>query len=367
MKKPSDQQNDNTELFKNILGLGETSYRKSYYPELKEKLAYLERYKALLDHSNDAIFLFNVPSGHFLDVSENACRLIGYTIEECLTKTMYDLIPDKDELDKIISGKTESLVLDTVLRRSSSKEAPSEINMSRIRFGGKDYVVAIARDISRRKQAENELRDAKTQAELYLDLMSHDINNINQMVMGFLEMADDKLQRNGKLSKEDEELITTPIKVIKNSSRLIENLMKIQKEKMHTYKIEPISIKSILTDVVNQFLSVAGRDVNIDFKPAGDCIVHANLLLTDVFSNIVDNAIKHTKGPLTIGITTSVISLDSKRYCRIVIEDNGPGIPDKHKTYLFDFSVNNRQKNARRGLGLYLVKTLLDEFMEQSL
>ncbi|HMK45721.1 MAG TPA: PAS domain S-box protein, partial [Methanocella sp.] len=157
MRKPSNQQNDKTE-FKRILGLGERSFRKSYYPELQEKLLDLERYKTLLDHSNDAVFLSMVPSGRFLEVSESACRSIGYTKEECLNKSMYDLVPDKVELDKIFRGKTESIVLDTMLRAGDNKEIPYEVNMRRVHFGNEDYVVAIARDISQRMQYEESLR-----------------------------------------------------------------------------------------------------------------------------------------------------------------------------------------------------------------
>lgn len=360
--KPSDRQARNAELRKKIIGFGEKSFRKSYYPELQMKLEDLERYKTLLDQSNDAIFLMEVPTGRFLDVSESACRQIGYTEEECTTKTMYDLVPDKEELYKIFSGKVETLVIDTILRKSCDDKVPYEVNMRRVRFGNKDYVVAIARDISQRKQAEKELLEAKTQAELYLDIMGHDINNINQTVMGFLEIADTKLHETGKLGIEDSELLTRPIESLKNSAKLIENLRKIQKERSHVYKIEPVSINRVIEEVVKQFSPIAGRDVKIGFRPESDCYVLANPLLKDVFSNLLGNAIKHSKGPLTINISTTLIRVQGKLCCRTSIEDNGPGIPDKRKASLFDFSKAFRQKIAGKGLGLYLVKTLVDDF-----
>ena len=45
-------------------------------------------------------------------------------------------------------------------------------------------------DITDRKLAEIQLKEAKAQAELYLDLMGHDITNMNQALMGYLEMMD---------------------------------------------------------------------------------------------------------------------------------------------------------------------------------
>ena len=56
-------------------------------------------------------------------------------------------------------------------------------------------------EIAERKKVENELREAKAQAELYLDLMGHDINNINQVALGYLELAHDQAGwRNGKIA-----------------------------------------------------------------------------------------------------------------------------------------------------------------------
>ena len=59
-------------------------------------------------------------------------------------------------------------------------------------LGGKPAVLVIC-DITARKRAESEVLKAKAQAELYLDLMGHDINNLNQIAQGFLEMALDTL------------------------------------------------------------------------------------------------------------------------------------------------------------------------------
>jgi PAS domain-containing protein len=56
---------------------------------------------------------------------------------------------------------------------------------------GRDVRFELAIDITQRKRAENSLSEAKTRAELYLDLMSHDINNINHAMLGYLEIAQD--------------------------------------------------------------------------------------------------------------------------------------------------------------------------------
>ena len=50
------------------------------------------------------------------------------------------------------------------------------------------------------------------------------------------------------------------------------------------------------------------------------------------------------------------------KYYRITIEDNGPGIPDEMKTDIFDRVYRSKQKTGYSGLGLYLVKIIMDKY-----
>jgi PAS domain S-box-containing protein len=126
---------DLDELREKIIGLGEESFRKSYYPELQEKLADLEEYKALLGQSNNAIFLIELPSGKFLDISESACKQLGYTARECYAMTLFDMAPGyTEDMKRIFFGEVESLVLEAMLRKGNGDFAPYEMSMRRVAF-----------------------------------------------------------------------------------------------------------------------------------------------------------------------------------------------------------------------------------------
>jgi PAS domain S-box-containing protein len=218
--------------------------------------------------------------------------------------------------------------------------------------------VASIVDITRLKKAENELRDAKAQAELYVDLMSHDINNMNQVGIGYLEMA---LGVPG-IAPGERQYLEKTLEVLQNSSKLIENVRMLQRVRRHELRYEPVQVCDLLAEVRSGYAGVPGKPVIISIDSVCQCTVSANALLKDVFSNIVGNAIKHAQGPVTIGISAGLIFEDGRKYCKISIEDDGPGIPDGLKERLFTRLQRGATRAYGRGLGLYLVKVLVDDF-----
>ncbi|HEX9779537.1 MAG TPA: PocR ligand-binding domain-containing protein [Geopsychrobacteraceae bacterium] len=159
MKSPSDSGKNQEELWKTLIGLGEQSARKSYYPELQQRLAELERFRTLLDNSNDLIFLLEVPSGKIIDVNESACRQLDCSRRTLLGRTLFDCtgVGSNRELEQIVSADHPAELgrkLECSLRTGTGRQFPTEITLSRMMFNDGEYVAAIARDITERKRAE---------------------------------------------------------------------------------------------------------------------------------------------------------------------------------------------------------------------
>jgi phosphoserine phosphatase RsbU/P len=184
MKKPSDLPEDWSALREKIVGLGERSLRKTYYPELQQRLDELERFRALLDQSNDCIFLLRIPSLAFADVNDSACRQLECPRERILSGSLADFVPADavHALAELIrgtegAGKGEAIIL-TRLRRCSGGDLPVEINIRLVNFNRELYGVAVARDITERKRAEKVLlensrmlRDMELARQIQLSLL----------------------------------------------------------------------------------------------------------------------------------------------------------------------------------------------------
>jgi signal transduction histidine kinase len=137
---------------------------------------------------------------------------------------------------------------------------------------------------------------------------------------------------------------------------------KLQAEKLGLYKPTVVDLDRTLRRVKGQYSTVPGREVAIRYAPSCGCRVMANGLLAEVFSNLVGNAIKHSEGPIIVDIGLQAVSEDGKRYCKVTVSDNGPGIPDRMKKKLFDRLCLLKAKAGGKGFGLCLVKMLLDDF-----
>jgi signal transduction histidine kinase len=233
----------------------------------------------------------------------------------------------------------------------------TEVLALKICYQDRPAIKVVFRDITGRKQLEEKLKNAKARAELYLDLMGHDINNMHQIALGYLEMAKDM-----QADPAGNEFLDKPIEMLQRSARLIRNVRKLQKLREGVFLTDRVDVRNMLVSVQREFGAVPGKTVALNFNCNEPCYVRANELLHDVFANLVSNAIKHTGDRADISIDLDRVRENGRLYCRVSVADNGPGIPGEFKAIIFDRILKGTARAKGMGLGLYLVKSLVDSY-----
>ena len=309
----------------------------------------------------DIVFMVR-KNGRIINANDFACDLTAYSKNELNGMMIHQVLPGLDIQGSEWEGAEPNRVVEAELLRAGGGSIPVEVKVNRRKMYGSIMYLVIARDITERKRAREEVEDAKSRAELYLDLMSHDINNMNQSALGFLEIALEKLVSNRRLGLEDEPLIRTPLQAVESSSKLIENVRKIQLLSSEGVKTIPVDLHDLMDEIKSTYHRTIDKGVTVRIQDIPHYKVSGNELLRDVFINIIDNAIKHSMPDvlLTIDVNVKSVNQDGRTYYVCAIEDNGPGIPDELKPKLFRRFQRGGTKASGKGLGLYLVRTLVE-------
>jgi signal transduction histidine kinase len=181
---------------------------------------------------------------------------------------------------------------------------------------------------------------------------------MNQIGMGYLEITQSRL----KLAPGDRGLLSKPEEVLRNSSVLIDNVRKTRKAITGELKLGPVDAGSLLEELTARYNDDAGGVFTCCHQPLKGAYVMANDLLKDVFTNLLDNAVKHTAKPVTIGIGLYQVEEGDRTYYKIYVEDSGPGIPDGQRATIFERMSRGNTQARGTGLGLYLVTALIDSY-----
>ena len=326
------------------------------------------RLASIVESSEDAIIAKTL-DGVITNWNAAAERMFGYTADEAIGKNMSILVPPgyPNEIPTILERIKHGIRIEhyeTIRITKDGKLIDVSVSTSPIKDKNGKIIGAssINRDITENKRAEEELKEAKQQSELYLDLMGHDISNMHQIAMGQLELANELMNEEGGLKVEEKELLEMPLEILNRSARLIDNVRNLQKMRRGEFKEESIDLNDLLSNIVKEYEFMVPSHA-IGFQGNGPRCVMANKLLRDVFSNLVGNAIKHAnRNGIEINIKLENASENGRNYYRVLVEDDGPGIPDDMKDKVFNRLQRGLTKARGLGLGLYLVKSLVDSY-----
>ena len=166
MLKPSDERPPPSweEERDRIIGLGERSFRKSYYPELRSNLSRLERFRTLLDFSGEMILLVALPAGAIIDANAAAAEMLGYRLDDLLGQPLsaIGLEGCGALLASLNSDATATAPplrhCETLLHRQGGDTLPIDLTHRVAVVEGTHFGVLLGRDASARIAAESKLR-----------------------------------------------------------------------------------------------------------------------------------------------------------------------------------------------------------------
>jgi len=183
-------------------------------------------------------------------------------------------------------------------------------------------------------------------ANLYMDILIHDINNANAAAMAYLHMA---LDSGGEPPRD---IVRKSLVAIYQSADIIKNVTTIRRLESRGAELRPVQLEPVLRGMRNYF-----ADAHI-IREGPDATVLADDLIEEIFSNLIGNAIKF--GGPDVDVTISV--REEGETVSVTVADNGPGIPDDLKPWVFERKVRGATKKSGKGLGLNIVRMLAERY-----
>jgi signal transduction histidine kinase len=208
------------------------------------------------------------------------------------------------------------------------------------------------------RKAKNIAEDEKRRAELYVDIMGHDINNLNQTALSSLELL---LLDKNMPEEQKNKLINNALLSIQGSAGIIDNVRKIQRITSDKLDLEKVDINEMIKACIKE-AHPAGKVVNITYNDDKEMYVKGISLLKEAFCNLIDNSIKYSGSVVNIVITAGEKILRDRCYYEVIVEDDGIGIPDDMKAKVFNRSQRGDTKVKGTGMGLYIVRALVERF-----
>ena len=312
--------------------------------ELQKKNRELEIFESALEDSLNAVAITN-PAGDITRVNSALLETWGYSEKEVRGEPFESLLVENSSMNGLKNALDTREDWRGELEAKKKDGRTFHVLASASFISGDEGLIFTFIDISERKYYEK-------REEFLNSLLRHDVGNKAQIVEGYLLLMEEY-----DLPDELERYVDQSKKAIKHSKDIIEKVRTLRDITQSDTTID-IHLKHLLKKIIDendQTLEDNGITVNYDGR---EVVVKGGPLLEEMFSNLIENAIKHSRCDK---IKISIEDDGSDEEVKIKIEDDGKGIPDDIKEKIFERGFKTGETSGS-GLGMYLVKEIVESY-----
>ncbi len=333
------------------------------------------RFRTFVDHAGDALFVYDLEQRTVVDVNRAACEGLGYPRQEIIGKTslFFHLDSHQAEMESVAKrAAAGEMVFDRHWhRRKDGSTFPVEVHTSLVSYGGRRFLLKVARDISDRVRAE-EQRDRLRQLEADLahigrvsilgELTASIAHEINQPLSGIVSSGSACLRWLARDVPNLNEAREAASRIVRDGKRAGEIIARIRAlTKKAAASREKLDMNKTIREVLALADDEAKRNTVVIRTQFGDDVFPVlgdQVQLQQVVLNLVMNAIEAMSSvnqrPRELVITTRNIDPDQ---VQVTVEDSGTGIDPQMIDKIFDSFYTT--KSGGMGMGLSVSRSIL--------
>jgi PAS domain S-box-containing protein len=350
------------------------SERKRIEEALRESEAL---YRQVIEAAPYSITVSRISDGRFIQVNASFTKICGYTPEEALGRTPFDLglfvePRDREQFLQVLKEKGEIDKYELQYRAKGGRVIPVLLSARPLRIGGEDCLLAVALDISDKLRAQREREDLEKQLRQAQKMeaigtlaggIAHDFNNILMALLGYTEMA--------LMDIPPGTAIYNDLKKVSQAGHRAKDLVGqiLAFTRKSELELKPVEICALLKEALKLIRAVlpSSVEIRLDLSEEAALVVANATQIHQVIINLCTNgvqAMREKSGILRVTLSkvqffeqVSVVysTLYPGYYIHLSVEDTGEGIKSEILDRIFDPYFTTKEIGEGTGMGLATV------------
>jgi len=327
------------------------------------------RYRRLFESAKAGILLLDANTGQVTDVNPFLIKTLGYSQEELVGKTIWEIGPFKE----IAASKAAFLELqskeyiryeDLPLETKDGHKIEVEFVSSVFRVNHHKVIQCNIRDITARKRTEEalarqaqELARSNAELEQFARIASHDLQEPLRMVESFTQLLARRYK--GKLDADADEFIGYAMEGARRMRRLINDLLEYSRVGTQGKALEPTNCEALFDEAVANLATAIEQNGAVVTRDHLQTVMADASQLTQLFQNLIGNAIKfHGEEPPRVHVSAE----RSGKEWVFSVEDNGIGIDSNYYNRIFVIfqRLHSRSEYPGTGIGLAICRKIVE-------
>jgi PAS domain S-box-containing protein len=332
--------------------------------------------------------------GRWLRINQKLCDIVGYSAVELQDLTFQD-ITHPDDLDadlaymqQLLAGEIQTYSMEKRYFHKLGDVVWIELTVSLVRAGSEEkqdlaqnmgtpqYFISVIEEINDRKQDRAELQararelsnlngllaqaavlleERNQELDRFVHIVSHDLKAPLRAISNLSQWIEEDME--SELSVDNQRQMQLLRNRVGRMEAMINGLLEYAKAGRTDTVIETVSVAELLVEVIDSL--APPQSFQIEVMPAMPTLVTKRLLLSQVFSNLISNAIKHHSQPNGF---IRISSQDKGNFYEFSVADDGPGIESIYhdKIFMIFQTVNPQNNLDSSGIGLSIVKKIVE-------
>lgn len=317
-------------------------------------------------------------------VNNAFCSFLGHSREALLGKSEYDFFPKSEadvfwEMDELVFNIGKENINEESF--TDAQGVQHTILTKKTLYSdkkGKKFIVAIMRDITEQRRAEEEKKRLETRLSQAQKMeaigtlaggIAHDFNNILSAIIGFSELVFEDISECGN-EESARENIREVLKASERAKQLVRQILTFSR--MTETKFLPISLRSIIKESMKMLRAVIPSTIEIKLETdVPGMIMSDPTQINQILMNLCTNAVHamgETGGILKIKLEEIFLAEDKPidslelspgSYLKLTISDTGHGIPPEILERIFEPYFTTKEQGRGTGLGLSVIHGII--------